>query len=171
MGILEVADIIGKIASGLEEQIIKSLDDHRDFVVFFIREQLYSGLNGEEKNLRPTYDDDDFFNEPGKWYHRAMDYKVWKARITPPRQSNLLGFPARLLMVPNLYIDGTFFNQINAFRRGNVLVTDPGVKNGPDIVAKYGENILDMGPTAIEYFNKNFLYPELETFFKECGYR
>lgn len=171
MDIIEVADIVNRVASGFEEACMSCLDEHRDFVVTFIQEQLYSGVDGEEKNLSPSYDDDPFFNEAGVWHNRAKDYKEWKLKITPPRTSNLLGLRPRLVNIPNLFIDGTFFNEITASRQGNSLFTSPGLRSGPDIVSKYGDNILDLGPTAIDYFNEHFLLPALETFIKKCGYR
>lgn len=72
---------------------------------------------------------------------------------------------------PNLYITGVFYSEITAAPNGYGLDIDPGNGNGPAIVAKYGDCLLDIGPTAIGYFNANFMLPAIESFFRDCGYR
>ena len=62
MGIDEVAEIIGRIADGLEETLLKCLYDNSGVVLNAITEQLYSGLDGDGKHLSPSYDDDPFFD-------------------------------------------------------------------------------------------------------------
>ena len=171
MGITEVADIINKMAGGLEEACIKCLDANSGIVRLAILEQLYGGQDGEGKHLSPTYDSDPFFDEEGTWYHRAADYKAWKNSITPPVAGSMLGLPPRPDDVPNLYINGKFYADILVKRRGDVLVVDPGINDGPDIVAKYGDEILNMGPTAVEYFNENYMLPAIKAFFYDCGYK
>ena len=170
MGIEEVAEIIGRIADGLEEALLKCLYDNSGVVLNAITEQLYSGLDGDGKHLSPSYDDDPFFDEPGTWHNRAKDYKAWKYTITPPAVGQMIGLPPRPDNVPNLYIDGKFYSEISIAKSSDGLFLDPGVGNGPAIVAKYGDRILDMGPPAISYFNETYTWPAIETFFKNCGY-
>ena len=171
MNISKVADIIHKIADGFEENGMKCLSDHSGNVVIAVQEQIYSGQNGEGELLSPTYDDDPYFEEEGYWYHRNAAYKAWKKDITPPRGSTLLGLPPRPENVPNLYINGKFFSDILADRRGDVLHVDPGTGDGPAIVAKFGDEILNMGPSAVQYFNREYLLPSIAKFFKDCGYQ
>lgn len=171
MGIEEVAKIIGKIADGFEEACIKCLEDRSPVIRNAIIEQLYSGQDGAGQYLSPTYDNDPFFEEEGFWHHRAKDYKAWKYSITPPASEPMLGLPPRPADVPNLYIDGTFYSEISVRREGVVLEIDPGTGNGPAIVQKYGDTILNIGPTAIEYFNTTCMLPAIDSFFKECGYK
>lgn len=171
MGIEEIADIIKKISDGFEDACIRCLEDNAGIVLQAVREQLYSGLNGDGEHLSPTYDNDPFFEEPGFWHHRAKDYKAWKYSITPPETSSMLGLSPRPEDVPNLYVTGVFYSEITAFRQGDVLIVDPGAGNGSSIIAKYGDTVLNMGPTAIEYFNLNYMLPAIDSFFKDCGYR
>lgn len=173
MGIEEVAEIIRKIADGFEEACMRCLDANSDVVVASVHEQLWSGLNGKDEHLSPTYDNDPYFDEDDKnpWYGCSQEYKDWKMRITPPSSRPMLGLPPRPTEVPNLCIDGTFYSEITASRQGDELLLDPGQGNGLDIVDKYGDVILDMGSTAVEYFNANFMLPAIEDFFKDCGYR
>lgn len=170
--IYEVARIVGMIADGLEDEVIDCMDSNKGVVRDCIQEQLYSGLNGNERLLSPTYDDDPFFNEDGPWKDKAERYKRWKERITPPVTSHMLNLPPRPLEVPNLFILGTFYDSISV-RKGNggVTVYSDGFVDGSSIVQKYGENILSLGPTAREYFILNHLRPWLERFFVRCNYK
>jgi len=171
MDIAEVADIIHRISAGFEENVIKCLEEQSDIVLEAVKEQLYSGLDSKESHLSPTYDDDTFFDKKGKWYHRNKAYKEWKKKITQPVKSEMLGLPARPDNVPNLYIKGTFYSQISAQRTGDMLDVTPGSGKGPEIVGKYENQILDLGPTAVGYFNSHFLIPSIEKFLKDCGYK
>lgn len=171
MGIERIAEIIHKIATGFEEACMQCLEANSGIVTDSIKEQLYSGQDGEGNHLSPTYDNDPYFEEEGWWYHRAKDYKAWKYTITPPLSGTMLGLPPRPDDVPNLFINGKFYSEITARRRGDVLVVDPGNDKGPSIVAKYGDEILNMGPTAISYFNTTYMLPAIDSFFKDCGYK
>lgn len=171
MDIQDVSDIIHKIAGGFEANAMQCLSDHSGNVVVVVQEQIYSGQDGDGVHLSPTYDADPYFEEDGPWYHRAGDYKAWKYSITPPVGSSLLGLPPRPDNVPNLFINGRFFSEITATVRGDMLYVDPGHGDGPDIVAKYGESILNMGENAVTYFNREFMWPSIERFFNDCGYR
>lgn len=170
MDIEAVAQIIGKIAKGFEDACFQCMCEKSGMILVTITEQLRAGRDGEEKLLDPTYDDDPYFDEEGEWFHRSGDYKKWKSTITPPDSGVDLGLPARPAEVPNLYIDGTFWSQIDAVPKDKVLDIDPGIGDGPDIVAKYGEKILTIGPHAVEFFNREYLSPAIERFFTECGY-
>ena len=171
MELKEVADIIHRIAEGFEDDCLKCLEQNKEVVLQAVREQLYSGQDGDGNRLSPTYDSDPFFEEPGWWYHRASSYKAWKREITPPVKGTMLGLPARDDNVPNLFVDGTFYSEINATKSASGLMIDPGSGNGPDIVAKYGDRILAMGPDAREYFNLFYMLPSIDSFFKRCGYK
>lgn len=171
MNIQEVCDIIHEITDSFERNALECLEYHSGNVVIVIQEQIYSGQNGDGENLSPTYDADPYFEEEGTWYHRAQDYKAWKYTITPPAGSSLLGLPPRPNNVPNLFITGKFFSEITATLRGDMIYIDPGLGDGPDIVAKYGESLLDIGDSAVEYFNREYMWPAIEKFFNDSGYR
>lgn len=175
MYIGDVANIISKIAEGVEEACIKCLSDNSGIVVLSVTEQLICGQDGKGELLTPTYDDDPYFEEKGIWYHRNEDYKKWKMEITPPRTSGMLSkLPPRPDEVPNLTISNKFHREINAKRNGNVLDVDPGKGDGPAIVekyAEYGHDILTLGPTAVEYFNETYMLPAIQKHFANCGYK
>ena len=171
MDIVKVVNIIQRIADGFEEACIECLSNNSGIVQLAVTEQMYSGQDGEGQLLTPGYDDDPFFEEEGYWYHRAKDYKAWKRGITPPVAGSMLGLPPRPDNVPNLFINGKFYSEIVAVRKGDVLEVDPGNGHGPAIVAKYGDDILNMGSTAVEYFNEIYMLPAIKNFFKKCGYK
>lgn len=171
MDIQKVADIIKSISDGFEDACKKCLQAESLLMLDLIREQMYSGVDGDERHLSPTYDDDPFFNEEGFWYHRAASYKAWKMQITPPLAGNLTALPPRPDNVPNLWIDGTFHYDVNAKPTAEGVNIDPGNGNGPAIVAKYGDRLLFPGPTAVEYFNLYKMLPAIGEHFEKCGYK
>ena len=90
--------------------------------------------------------------------------------ITPPVVSSILGLNPRPDNVPNLFITGKFHSDINAKRTGDMLLVDPGHNDGPSIVSKYGEEILELSSRGVDYFNTEFLIPSIEQFYRNCGY-
>lgn len=171
--IYEVSRIINAIANGLEDECLKCMDENRDVVRDCIQEQLYSGLDGNENSLRPSYSEDSYFQETnGRWHNDPDGYIRWKLEKTPPMVSPELNLPARPVDVPNLFITGAFHDSIFAEVRGRWLHVDTkGFGDGPLIVRKYGDSILSLGSTAREYFITMYLKPWLEKFFSDCGYK
>lgn len=168
----EVFDIIDKIATQFEEQVVLCMVENKHTMVMAVCEQLYSGLDGDGDHLNPNYDNDPFFKEEGEWYNRADDYKAWKNTITPPMSSSMLGLPPRPDNVPNLFINGKFYSEIFAERKDMELNIDVnGSGDGPSIVSKWGNEILNIGITAIQYFNEEKLIPHLKEFYEQCGYK
>lgn len=93
-------------------------------------------------------------------------------KITPPIKSPRLNLPPRPVDVPNLYITGPFHESIRASVAGDTLSIDTvGFVDGPDIVRKYGNDILMLGKDAREYVVLQLLEPFLKRFFKQCGYK
>lgn len=170
MEIQQVASIIHSIAEGIEDVCRQSLQDNSSEVIFAIHEQLYGGIDANGKYLSPTYDDDPFFLEKGQWQGRAEAYKKWKFAITPPTTGFRLQLPPRPPEVPNLFINGKFYSEINASPSIDGIELDPGMGNGVDIVDKYGEDILRLSDEGVKYYNENFLEPTLIDFFNQCGY-
>ncbi len=167
----EVYNVIHRISSGIGESVLECMGENADVVAGMVREQLYSGLDGNGDYLRPTYDDDPYFNEKGPWQGRGEAYKRWKARITPPEPSQRLHLPARPEEVPNLFITGPFHRSIRAEVQGDhMTVFTSGFRDGPLIERKYGEAIFSLGARAREYFVGDLLKPHLERFMRNCGY-
>ena len=71
MDIQEVFDVIHAISEGFEENVLKCLDNHSGNVVIAISDQLYSGIDGDDNYLSPTYDDDPYFDLEGPWQNNS----------------------------------------------------------------------------------------------------
>lgn len=162
---------VHSIVTGFEQTVAECLTQNKSVVEDLIGEQLYSGLDGDTNSLRPSYSDDPFFDIKGRWYHDSDGYIEWKKNITPPIASPRLNLPPRPLDVPNLYITGTFHESIRAtVNGGKVSINTVGFSDGPDIVGKYGDNILNIGMDAREYIVLEMLKPFVGNFFKKYGF-
>lgn len=159
------------MVEGFETAIIQCLSDNAVIAEDAVREQMYSGIDGEDQLLNPTYDSDRYFEEKGPWYHRSGAYKQWKRDITPPAPGVMLMLQPRPDNVPNLFINGKFHSEVFVTMQGDTLSIscDPN-GDGPDIVRKYGDQLLQLGPTAIVYFNTQYIIPHIWRFFADCGY-
>lgn len=163
--------MIERMVDGFEPQVIQCLSDNLPVAEDAVREQMYSGLDGNDKQLSPTYDSDPYFEEPGTWYHRSAAYKQWKREITPPTTGAMLNLPPRADNVPNLFINGKFYSEVFATISGDTLVIGAASDGAaPDILAKYGEQLLQLSPTAIGHFNNRYILPHIWRFFEQCGY-
>lgn len=159
------------IVTEFEQACAECLTQNKSIVEDLIGEQLYSGLDGDTNSLRPSYSDDPFFDIKGRWYHDSDGYIEWKKKITPPITSPCLNLPPRPVDVPNLYITGTFHESIRAtVNGGKLLINTVGFSDGPDIVRKYGDNILNLGMDAREYVVLEMLKPFIGNFFKRYGF-
>ena len=56
--IYEVSKTINAIAAGLEEECLNCMDANKSIIRDCIQEQLYSGMDGTDRCLSPTYDND-----------------------------------------------------------------------------------------------------------------
>lgn len=170
--IYHVARVLNAIADEFENECLKCMEENADVVEMCVREQLYCGLDGAGKHLSPTYDDDPYFSEEGRWKGRAKEYKKMKSKLTPPMRSVELNLAARPESVPNLFITGVFYDSIYAKMNGGKMdIYTRGFRDGPLIEHKYGSAIFVPGGESMEYFNVNFLMPWLEEFIKGCGYK
>lgn len=161
---------VHSVVTGLEQACADCLMENKAVVEELIGEQLYSGLDGDTNSLRPSYSDDPFFDIKGRWYHDSDGYIEWKKKITPPVTSPRLNLPPRPIDVPNLYITGAFHESIRASVNGDSLsIGTFGFTEGPDIVRKYGDNILNLGVDAREYIVLEMLEPFIGDFFKKYG--
>jgi hypothetical protein len=178
MDIEEVTNIITQIADGIEDAVLKCMHENSRYFSQAVREQLYSGLNGAGEYLSPTYEEDPYFKTvdwhqdwEGVTYTGAEGYKEWKMVVSPPERSEELKLPPRPASVPNLFIDGTFYNTIENVKVGDGVSVVASGGDAPMIVAKYGAVILDITDVAIEHFNTNYTISAIETFYSNCGYK
>lgn len=169
--IKDATEAFNKFANGLEGVIKSAIVDNKLQAVDYVQEQLYSGMNGKDKPLRPTYTGDPWFKseESGRWYMNAKGYLKWKKDITPPLPS-YLGFQPRNDNTPNLIITGDFYSSITAIPiTDGIRIETRGTSFGSDIEKKYGSVILGLGPSAKKHFVKYVLNPALKKYFAKFG--
>lgn len=132
----------------------------------YVREQLWSGLDGDEKELRPTYLTDPYFKERygSAWRIMAERYADWKMEITPP-SSGLLGFRPRDRIVPNLFIDGTFHRSIMPRNIDGGITFSSQVGFATEIEQKYHDTIYKVSRTARKRFLDDFVRVAIRNYF------
>lgn len=114
--IIEAEENFRRFATGFEPMIRDIMVKNREEVSQYIVEQLWSGINGNDKPLRPTYFNDPYFNtkEAGYWYKNAKGYAAFKQRVAPLMYSSLINAPVSSKGTPNLIITGEFHDSITA---------------------------------------------------------
>lgn len=178
MTIQDMRERIRRTRDGIRKEILQCMDDNSYEMVVSVREQLYSGVDGRDKALSPSYTSDPWFREKqagfydedaGQWVPCFMHperYVAWKQRITPPESSQRLGLPARSPDQPNLFIIGTFYRSIDARATTNgVEIFTFGWDQGPLVERKYGSQIFGLGSSAVTHFNESFLWPWLRQWY------
>lgn len=160
-----------EMVEGFEPFLISLLQSNKSEIVDYIQEQLYSGIDGNDEKLTPSYMNDTWFNSPeaGKWKNNAKGYMMWKSRITTPTPS-YLGIPARGIQTPNLIITGEFYNSIRpvASEKG-LRIETRGFTDGDQIESKYGSQIFGLSSYAKAYFIRYILLGEIDNYFKKYG--
>lgn len=168
-------DKIGRAKEGIRGEVLKCMDANKGDMTASVREQLYSGIDGDDNHLSPSYLSDPYFREnpragffdeeAGHYVNCFMHperYLAWKRRITPPIPGERLGLPPRPDDVPNLFIIGTFHGSISArATSGGVEIFTHGWQEGPAVEAKYGSQIFGLSTPAVGRFNEDILMPWL----------
>ena len=163
--IKEVSDRAGMFVSGFRPMLEACIVRNRGFVEMAVRDQLESGVDGNEKELRPNYLNDPYF----KTRKEAERYMRWKERITPPRES-VLGLRPRAVKTPNLRINGFYHQSIRALATdGGVRVVSGGVDFSPEVEHKYGGALYKLGRTARRKFYRDYLRKELRAYYRRFG--
>lgn len=170
--IIEAERNFDELVAGFEPMIRDIMAAQKKEVQVYITEQLYSGINGNDKPLRPTYLNDPYFKnkESGSWYKNARGYMIWKKGITPPYASSWLGIPRRSPETPNLIIRGDFYNSITAvpFDKG-LRIESVGVSFSGDIERKYGQAIYKVGSYARKHFIEKYVKKGIANYFRKFG--
>ena len=158
-----------KFADGIEEVLVKQLHEQKDLFEEFVTEQLYSGVNGDEQPLTPSYSEDPYFNGFKNPKKAAAWYKKWKMRIHPPARS-YLGFKPRNPDTPNLIIRGDFYSSITAIPIAEGLsIVSEGLTFSADIEKKYGSVIYRIGDKAKKHYIVHYMMKRIDSYMKECG--
>lgn len=171
MELKDFSERFDRFVSNFERDCIGVIHENKPLFEEFIREQLYSGKNGKENPLTPTYSDDPYFKEHyGKnWRAAAERYRKWKMLISPPSPS-YLGLQPRHSNTPNLIIRGDFYDSIVATATGSgFVIGTQGLSFGRDVERKYGSGIFEIGNHAKKFFIETKLLPSILNNFKSYG--
>ena len=115
MTIAEMRDKIRIANANIQTEILDCMSQNSHDMAVSVREQLYSGVDGDGNSLSPSYSSDPFFTEHRAGFYdedrghyvncylHPERYIEWKQRITPPEPSSLLNLPARPADIPNLH--------------------------------------------------------------------
>jgi hypothetical protein len=96
------------------------------------RDNLWDGKTSLGANITPTYLTDPYF----KSQKQAMGYAKWKSSPGYMKDSS------RSFETPNLYIDGTFYREINAVVTSLGIEFNAETSLGSAIQAKFGNKVL-----------------------------
>lgn len=160
------SDTFQRLNAGFQPMLTQLIQANGMELGGYVREQLWSGLDGDEKELRPTYLTDPYFKERygSAWRIMAERYADWKMEITPP-SSGRLGFRPRDRVVPNLFIDGTFHRSIMPRNIDGGITFSSQVGFATEIEAKYHDTIYKVSRTARKRFLDDFVRGAIRTYF------
>lgn len=168
--ITEAANVYQNFFNGFKGVVLNTMKENSNLITEYITEQLFSGLNGDDKPLQPSYTSDPWFNsaEAGRWRGKEKQYMKWKKMITPPARS-WLGYPERHADTPNLFINGEFYSTIAVTPFDDGVMIGNSTPLGGDIEQKYGSVIFKPGNKSVEHFVSTLLRPRLLDYLKNCG--
>jgi hypothetical protein len=118
----------------IEQTASKSMEypEVAEEITFLNRAQMYDGKRNDGRDIFPTYYDDPYF----KTRQDAIRYSDWKDKITPNSK--------RTQGVPNLVINGYFYNSIDVKVEGNDITYHTNADFSPDIISKFSEDIFGL---------------------------
>lgn len=160
------SDTFQRLNAGFQPMLTQLIQSNGMELGGYVREQLWAGLDGDEKELRPTYLTDPYFKERygSAWRIMAERYADWKMEITPP-SSGRLGFRPRDRVVPNLFIDGTFHRSIMPRNIDGGITFSSQVGFATEIEQKYHDTIYKVSRTARKRFLDDFVRGAIRTYF------
>lgn len=170
MDIGEVNRRVKRLARNFEKELVGVIAKDSGMFVDYVHEQLFAGVNGRGKPLRPTYLTDPYFKEEygENWKGAARGYMEWKWEKSYPKMPSWLGFQPRKKETPNLIITGEFYYSIYADKTAKGLeIGTRGTTFGGDVEKKYGSVIFGITPAARRHYMENRMNSELVRIFKK----
>lgn len=148
----------------------KALIDSRQDIIQMNRDQLAAGLDAQERNLRPTYLTDRYFNSL-KEGNRYANFK--KHYIDKPRFAFYQYTPA-ISPTPNIYLTGYFYSNIVVEKAK--LSPDGGLDIAignasaitEDIVSKYGAEVLGLTQRHAEYLYEWYIKFNIDAYLEDA---
>lgn len=152
--IAKIKQNVTRTRDSIEDTSVLAIQLTSDILVEENRDQLYDGKDRLGRDITPSYLDDPYF----KSRESAQRYSDWKDTITPN--------PNRTKGTPNLYIVGTYHKSIKIDVSGTSIIYKASFR-GPEIEAKYGENIYGLGGSRRLKYTEGVLKPVLVRLLKE----
>ena len=127
-----------------------ALHENQEQAVNLVKDQLYSGLDGNLKLLTPSYSQDPFF----KTREAALKYAKFKATQNPRTINPLFG--AKPYDTPNLIVNGKFvYDRMRMVSLKDRVAFEIGGRLRNEIPKKYGKNTLKLSTKAVTYLKDN----------------
>lgn len=111
--------------AALENAVNRTIPEYEELN----KAQLFAGKNKDGQDLSPTYLNDPYF----KTREAAQRYSDWKDKITP----NGLRTPG----VPNLFINGTYYNSWQTRIAGGRIETQASYERAKSIEDKFSNDV------------------------------
>jgi hypothetical protein len=112
------------------------------------KDQLFDGKLSTGEDISPTYLEDPYF----KSKESAQRYSDWKDAITPNNR--------RKKGVPNLFINGAFYQSIEVQAKGGGLLYHSSFYAASDIESKFSDNVYGLGGEYRDEYLDNNLVPK-----------
>ncbi len=153
---MNISEYLSKLKTfNLLTEVSTLMNHDKDDLTELVKDQLYAGIDGDEKELRPTYFDDPYFTSRAK----AEAYSKWKDQMSQRGESI---FAPRRPGTPNLIITGTaFYNLISVDVTDSILISASG-RLVDKLESKYGKSILKLSKTSLSYYVQDKLYNKLK---------
>lgn len=145
-----------EVNSRLIEIIEKILNDNDEKIKEVYRDQLNAGLDGNGKQLTPSYSQDPYFSSPAA----GKRYAAWKHARN--KGTNTI-FPIRNIDTPNLIVTGKLVHNVVLFSASNEMFRiDIESRIYNQLISKYGEQTFTLNSIAIAYLNETIVLPILK---------
>ena len=157
---MNISEYLSKLKTfNLLTEVSEIMRNDTDDLRELVKDQLYAGLDGDEKELRPTYFEDPYFKSRAS----AENYSKWKDALSQRGESI---FAPRKRGTPNLIITGSgFYDRIRVDITDSIIIKSSGLSD--KLISKYGESILKLSKTAIGYYIEEKLFNKLKKRFNE----
>lgn len=165
--IFELSKNFKRLINGFEKEALSCMAENIPIFEEYVREQLFHGINGRGKPLRPTYPNDEFFRSPdaGRWKKNGKGYMNWKMQLQPNNKgTNYLNLSPKKNDTPDLYIRGDFHKSIKGKATEKGVMIGSNASFAGDVERKYGNIIYGLSPEAKRRYIDTKLYPRLKSY-------
>lgn len=142
----------------LVEQIETLMQEDKQLLTVLQRDQLWAGQKADGMLITPSYENDtEYFHSVAA----AQRYSAWKDSLSQRKHNPI--FAERPSGTPNLIITGRWlYDALVIDIGGGKLSINVNSPIGGKLEAKYGEALLGLNHTALEYYVEEILFPRLQ---------